>query len=84
MVSSRHFNSQAFKLIVSDPRTVAYVHVEMPLNSSNLPGGWAHSSRLNLLKTGRMSRRTTIPKRERDGNFITADSEESAPRPADL
>ena len=37
-VSSHNFNWQHFKLRVSDPRTSAYVHFNMPFESSNLPG----------------------------------------------
>ena len=37
-VSSHNFNSHNFKSRVSNPRTVAYLHFEMPFGNSNLPG----------------------------------------------
>ena len=37
-VSSHNFDSQTFKLRVSNPRTTAYCHFKMPFESSNLPG----------------------------------------------
>ena len=37
-VSSHNFNSHNFNLRVSDPRTIAYFHFKMLLESSNLPG----------------------------------------------
>ena len=36
--SSHHFNLHNFKLMVSNPRTIAYVHFNMPFEHSNLPG----------------------------------------------
>ena len=50
-VGSHDFDSQDFKLRVSNPRTVAYLHLNMPFDGSNLSGagpmfaGWT-------LKTG--------------------------------
>ena len=38
LFSSHNFNSQDFKLRVSNPRTIAYVQFNMPFKSSNLPG----------------------------------------------
>ena len=37
-VDSHKFNLLSFNLRVSNPRTVAYLHFEMPLESSDLPG----------------------------------------------
>ena len=37
-VSFHKFDSQSFKLRVSNPRTVAYARFKMPLESSSLPG----------------------------------------------
>ena len=37
-VSSHKFNSQNFKLRVSNPRTIAYFHFKMLFESSDLPG----------------------------------------------
>ena len=39
-VSSHEFNLQHFKLRVSNPRTIAYVHFNTPFESSNLPDPW--------------------------------------------
>ena len=36
-VSSQSFNSQSFKLMVSNPRTIVYVRFKMPCEISNLP-----------------------------------------------
>ena len=44
------FNSHNFKLRVSNPRTIAYIHFNMLFESSNLPGGWDDFSRLNFWK----------------------------------
>ena len=37
-VSSHDFSLQTFKLSVSDPRAIAYLHSNMPFESSSLPG----------------------------------------------
>ena len=37
-VSSHKFNSQNVKLKVSNPRSIAYIHLKLPLRHSNLPG----------------------------------------------
>ena len=37
-VSSHNFHSQKYKLRVSNPRTIAYVHFKMPFESSNILG----------------------------------------------
>ena len=37
-VSSHYFDSQTIKLRISNPRTIAYVHFNMPVYSSNRPG----------------------------------------------
>ena len=53
-VSSHNVNSHNFNLRVSNPRTIAYVHFNMPFDSSNLP--WTGPIFQNeLLKTGRAS-----------------------------
>ena len=36
-VSSHNFNSQRFKFRVSNPWTIAYVHLKMPFKNSNIP-----------------------------------------------
>ena len=36
--ASRNFDSQKFESRVSNPRTIAYVHLNVPFESSNLPG----------------------------------------------
>ena len=37
-VSSHNSNSHSFKLRVSNPRPIAFVHLNMPFESSNLAG----------------------------------------------
>ena len=49
IVNSHDFNSQHFKLRVSDPRGVGYFHLETPRESSSLPGA-GPSRLLNSLK----------------------------------
>ena len=48
MVSSHKFNLQKINFSVSNPRTIAYVHIEMPCEKFESPRGWAHISRLSL------------------------------------
>ena len=63
-VSSRSFNSQNFKSRVSNPRIIAYLHFNVPSESSSLPGAgpilpgwtsesWTHNYRSRPLPTDR-------------------------------
>ena len=54
------FNLHNYKLRVSNTRTVADLHFNAPFESSKIPGGWAHFSRLTFVKAGRRPKRDAV------------------------